>query len=529
MHLHQPLSASPAAVIEFENVSVRYRLPHEKVSGIKEFSIQAAQRSLRSTFSGSDPSIIRRSPDFWALREVSFSIQAGEVFAVIGRNGAGKSTLLKVIARVLNPGLGRVVIRGSVAPLLELGGAFHPELTGRENIYLNMALLGHSRQETDALFESIVEFADLPVDPDWNGPSRDQKGNKRGDFIDAPLRTYSTGMAARLGFAVATCVRPDILLVDEILSVGDSAFQQKCLDRIVEFQRQGTTIVLVSHNMGALQAICKRALLLETGRAIMTGPVDQVVKEYIERSRPAGAASPDQVEPISGETEGQLEPLPMPVPTTPDGYARLERVGGIYPAQELFDPAEGTVTAWFKVNEGATPRDAIIFHTDDSRYVLYISLEYSTSQQRYLRRLVARAGGNQRVIDPFYGTSGFPEASSPFVETDNHISNNWRLAVMTWAGYPNGTVRLYLDAGLVSEKSYDPRYNRGGDLPSSLAVGLRPAAWVGEFVTEEGGQIVERRPASLMWVGAAGIDLKDVRLYRRALSPGEIIALSQDG
>jgi ABC-type polysaccharide/polyol phosphate transport system ATPase subunit len=245
------VNSSSEPAICFEGVSVRYRVPRERVSGIKEFAIRWLQRRLAYE-------------EFWALQDVSFQVQRGEVFGVIGRNGAGKSTMLKVMARVLQPTCGRVVMRGRLAPLLELGGGFHSELVGRENVYLNMALLGYTRQQTDALFDSIVDFAEI------------------GDFIDAPLRTFSTGMVARLGFAVATCIRPDILLVDEVLSVGDSRFQEKCLARMNSFQEQGTTIVIVSHSMATIQSFCTRAVLLDHGQIQAKGEVEEVVRVYVQ-------------------------------------------------------------------------------------------------------------------------------------------------------------------------------------------------------------------------------------------------------
>ena len=236
-------------VILFENVAVLYRVPHERVSGIKEYAVRLMQRRLSYE-------------EFWALQDISFEVRRGEVFGVIGRNGAGKSTMLKVMARVLHPTRGRVVMRGKIAPLLELGAGFHPELTGRENVYLNSALLGHTRKQVDERFDSILEFAEI------------------GDFINAPLRTFSTGMVARLGFAVATAIRPDILLVDEVLSVGDSRFQEKCLARMNAFQEQGTTIVIVSHSMQTIQNFCSRALWLEQGKEGAIGSVSEVIASY---------------------------------------------------------------------------------------------------------------------------------------------------------------------------------------------------------------------------------------------------------
>jgi len=201
-------------VVTFEDVAIRYRVPREGFSGIKEYTIRWLQRQITYV-------------EFWALQDVSFEIGQGEVFGIIGQNGAGKSTMLKVMSKVLIPSRGHVVMQGKIAPLLEIGGGFNPELTGRENIFINLALLGYSRSQAYEMFDSIVEFANIA------------------DFIDAPLRTYSTGMMARLGFAAATCKRPDILLVDEVLSVGDALFQQKCLARMFSFHRQNTTIVIV--------------------------------------------------------------------------------------------------------------------------------------------------------------------------------------------------------------------------------------------------------------------------------------------
>jgi len=237
--------------IQVENVSVQYRLPRERLSGLKEYVIRWAQGRLQYAH-------------FWALRDVSLRVQPGEMFGIVGRNGAGKSTLLKVMARVLRPTRGRVVMRGRVAPLLELGAGFHPELTGRENVYLNGALLGFSRREIVDRFDDIAAFAEIA------------------EFMDAPLRTYSTGMVARTGFAVATSLRPDILLVDEVLSVGDAYFQEKCLARMETFRAQGTTIVLVSHSLERVAALCQRAIWLEDGRVAAAGAAADVAERYAE-------------------------------------------------------------------------------------------------------------------------------------------------------------------------------------------------------------------------------------------------------
>jgi ABC-type polysaccharide/polyol phosphate transport system ATPase subunit len=247
------LSAAPGierdVVIRLESVSVRYRVPHERIDTFKEYVIRRLQRRVSHD-------------EFLALREVNLQIQQGEVFGIIGRNGAGKSTLLKVIARVLRPTTGRVWVKGHVAPLLEFGAGFHTELSGRENVFLNGTLLGFTRKEMEDKFDRIVDFAEL-----W-------------DFIDAPLRTYSSGMIARLGFAIATDVKPEVLLVDEVLAVGDESFQRKSAARMQEFRDQGATILLVTHNMKTVMSMCQRAAWLDHGGVRASGPTETIISEY---------------------------------------------------------------------------------------------------------------------------------------------------------------------------------------------------------------------------------------------------------
>lgn len=199
---------------------------------------------------------------FWALKNINLEVSQGEIFGILGRNGAGKSTLLKVISKVLIPIEGRVWINGYISPLLQLGAGFHPELTGRENIYLNATLLGHSRNEIDERLEEIIAFAEI------------------GDFIEAPLRTYSSGMNARLGFAVASAWQPDILILDEVLSVGDAAFQEKCFERMAAFRDSGATVLMVSHSISHVRELCKRALWLDHGEIQLLGAVDGIIDAY---------------------------------------------------------------------------------------------------------------------------------------------------------------------------------------------------------------------------------------------------------
>ncbi|HEX8996768.1 MAG TPA: ABC transporter ATP-binding protein, partial [Ktedonobacterales bacterium] len=230
----------------------RYRLPTERITSLKE---QVIRTITRRTVGYNE---------FWALRNVNLRIRFGDSVALIGRNGAGKSTLLKVIARVVQPTNGRVTVRGNVAPIIELGAGMHPELTGRENVFLNGAMLGFSEKDMKRKFDSIVDFAELEA------------------FIDSPLRTYSSGMQARLSFAVAAEADPDIMIIDEVLSVGDEAFQRKCENRMVSFRERGVTILYVTHGLDKAHLICERAVWIEEGRAIYGGPTQKVVELFRE-------------------------------------------------------------------------------------------------------------------------------------------------------------------------------------------------------------------------------------------------------
>jgi ABC-2 type transport system ATP-binding protein/lipopolysaccharide transport system ATP-binding protein len=244
-----PLFKQIEPVVSLQNIVVSYRAPTEHFATFKEYAIRVVQGKVKHA-------------EFLAVNHISLDIYPGEVFGVIGQNGAGKSTLLKVVARVLPPTEGRVVIKGWIAPLLELGAGFHPELTGRENIYLNGAILGFTRNEVEGYFQEVVDFSEL------------------GEFIEAPIRTYSSGMIARLGFASATVRKPDILLVDEILGVGDEAFQEKCTKRIKSFREQGMTILIVSHSMDSIAQMCQRAAWLDHGNLMFLGQPGDVIDAY---------------------------------------------------------------------------------------------------------------------------------------------------------------------------------------------------------------------------------------------------------
>jgi ABC-type polysaccharide/polyol phosphate transport system ATPase subunit len=256
-------------VISVENLSKRYVIGHEtRHDTLRDRLSHGVGRLFRGRKSAGE------EEEFWALRDVSFDIRQGEVVGVIGRNGAGKSTLLKILSRITEPTAGRVSLRGRVASLLEVGTGFHPELTGRENIYLNGAILGMSRMEIRKKFDEIVAFAEVER------------------FLDTPVKRYSSGMYVRLAFAVAAHLEPEILIVDEVLAVGDVAFQQKCIGKMQDVARgEGRTVIFVSHNMVATQSLCDRALLLNAGMIEFDGGPVEAVARYLRRDPGiAGAA-----------------------------------------------------------------------------------------------------------------------------------------------------------------------------------------------------------------------------------------------
>lgn len=240
-------------MIDVNHVSLCYRMPAERVSGMKEYLVQVLQGKMQYK-------------EFWALQDVSFSVEKGEVLGLVGANGAGKSTMLKVISGILKPTKGTVTVHGNIVPMLELGSGFDLELSGRENIFLNGAILGYSEEFLKEKYQEIVVFSEL------------------GEFIEMPLRNYSSGMVTRLAFSIATVVKPDVLIVDEILSVGDSAFQHKSKNRMIELMSGGTTVLLVSHSAEQITELCSRAIWLEKGRMKMIGPAEEVCRAYEEES-----------------------------------------------------------------------------------------------------------------------------------------------------------------------------------------------------------------------------------------------------
>src|ERR1700728_1970710 len=265
--------------VDVRGVSKRFRLAHGRHNSLKERVIHGG-----------------RTPheDFWALKDVSLVAHEGETVGVLGRNGSGKSTMLKCICGVLQPTSGQVVVRGKLAGLLELGAGFQQDLSGRENIYLNGSMLGLSKREVDRLFDDIVEFAEL------------------GQFIDNQVKFYSSGMYIRLGFAVAVNVDPDVLVVDEVLAVGDERFQRKCMDRIKKFQDQGRTIIFVSHSPDQVRAICNEAVVLSDGKMVGYGTPGEAVRIFRDNLLEAGEIlslghGDDEAQPVGGSDFAAIE------------------------------------------------------------------------------------------------------------------------------------------------------------------------------------------------------------------------------
>jgi lipopolysaccharide transport system ATP-binding protein len=264
--------------------------------------------------------------DFWALKDVNFELEAGEALGIVGRNGAGKSTLLKVLSRITKPTTGEVELRGRVGSLLEVGTGFHPELTGRENVYLNGAILGMSRAEIGRKFDEIVAFAEVEK------------------FLETPVKHYSSGMYVRLAFAVAAHLEPEILIVDEVLAVGDAEFQRKCMSKMGDVAGQGRTVLFVSHNMGAVQTLCKRAVLMEHGRVKQVGSSRDVVTEYLQASDAAACTPLAERHDRAGEGRFRFEELTL---LDAGGRPRAYAVTGedLYLRIRLSTPSDGPLPA----------------------------------------------------------------------------------------------------------------------------------------------------------------------------------------
>ncbi|HEV3436593.1 MAG TPA: ABC transporter ATP-binding protein, partial [Gemmata sp.] len=256
----------PETVIRVENLSKRYVISHAaergRYSTLRDTITQGTKSLVRRFTRRGEPGADPTREEFWALKDVSFEVKRGDVVGIIGRNGAGKSTLLKILSRITEPTTGRIAIDGRVASLLEVGTGFHPELTGRENVYLNGSILGMSRAEVKRKFDEIVAFAEIEK------------------FLDTPVKRYSSGMYMRLAFAVAAHLEPEILIVDEVLAVGDAAFQKKCMGKMGEVAKGGRTVLFVSHNLGMVRHLCNTGVYLRRGTIESTGPIGPVIDQY---------------------------------------------------------------------------------------------------------------------------------------------------------------------------------------------------------------------------------------------------------
>jgi len=357
------------AVITVENLGKKYTIGHQK---------GARYQTLRDTLAHTGRGMLQRlrrplSPnreivdleEIWALRDVNFEITQGERVGIIGRNGAGKSTLLKILSRITHPTTGRVTLNGRVASLLEVGTGFHPELTGRENIYLNGAILGMTRQEIKRKFDEIVAFAEVEK------------------FLDTPVKHYSSGMYVRLAFAVAAHLEPEILIVDEVLAVGDSAFQNKCMGRMSEVSQEGRTVLFVSHNMGAIQQLCQRVIFLDEGRIARDGSALKVVNQYL----------------TTGMTKGGEKVWPVIEKGTGDDFACLHALrvidqhGQICTNFDVRDPV--SILVQYSVFKEMPYLDVGLFFFNERGECIFASMDDSTDAPSGERR---RTPGMYRSI-----------------------------------------------------------------------------------------------------------------------------------
>jgi lipopolysaccharide transport system ATP-binding protein len=287
-------SHSSEVIIQVKHLSKRYQIGMDRTyKTFCESAVNTVKSPLKRLKSFS-----RQEEVFWALKDINFEVHPGEVVGIIGRNGAGKTTLLKVLSRITHPTEGEIILRGRVASLLEVGTGFHPELTGRENIYFNGAILGMTKQEIEDKFDEIVEFSGVK------------------EFLDTPLKRYSSGMQVRLAFAVAAHLEPEILMVDEVLAVGDAEFQKKCLGKMREVAKGGRTILFVSHNMAAVRALCTRVILLQNGRKIYDGSPTTVISQYFQTFARDASNSRLQFETI--DSKAQIREVKLTTDLAPD-------------------------------------------------------------------------------------------------------------------------------------------------------------------------------------------------------------------
>jgi lipopolysaccharide transport system ATP-binding protein len=358
-------------IIKAEGLGKRYRIQHQqqgrRYKALRDVITDRAKSVVRGLWSRGP--VVRGSTteDFWALRDVSFQVRQGEVVGIIGRNGAGKSTLLKILSRITEPTEGQAVLRGRVASLLEVGTGFHPELTGRENIFLNGAILGMSRAEIRRKFDEIVAFAEVEK------------------FLDTPVKRYSSGMYVRLAFAVAAHLEPEILVVDEVLAVGDASFQKKCLGKMQDVSSRGRTVLFVSHSMPTILRLCERVVLLQNGMVVGDGPAEEITRKYLS--------------PEHGRAAERVWKTPEDAPG--DGIARLHAVrvinalGEITETVDVSESFEIEVEYW-NLQDRIKPTVSIHFTNEDG-VLLFVTNDFSNQGWWLSERRPGRVRARCRV------------------------------------------------------------------------------------------------------------------------------------
>jgi len=412
--------------VDVRNVSKRFRLAHGQYNSVKERIIHGGKRQA--------------TEDFWALRDVSLTVRSGETVGILGRNGSGKSTLLKCICGVLQPTSGEVAVRGKLAGLLELGAGFQQDLTGRENIYLNGSLLGMSKRETDKVFDAIVDFSELE------------------EFIDGPVKFYSSGMYVRLGFAVAVNMDPDILVVDEVLAVGDERFQRKCLDRVNQFQHEGRTILLVTHSADTVRTICDRGVVLSHGLLVAEGEPGEATRIFRERLMAEGAGM------------SIIDPAVVAVPATPpsagsDALPDAERPVRMRSVHRIFS-GDNTVP-YMRSGDDLTIRVEFetLYPVDD----VVFSLDVRDADGNSLMRTDTSIIGMPIDAPPgtsvmHFGITQMPLLDGSFsfaigIQSRGGILYDWREEAGTFEvmnpGKTTGLLRMNVHAALISTESMD--------------------------------------------------------------------------
>lgn len=351
-------------IIKIENLSKKYTISHQRqerystlrdtiVDNVKRMWNQGIVQPIKRVNSNSKVQQFdySKKEDFWALKDISLEIEQGARLGIIGRNGAGKSTLLKVLSRITEPTSGRISIKGRVASLLEVGTGFHPELTGRENIYLNGAILGMQGQEIKSKFDEIVSFAEIEK------------------FLDTPVKRYSSGMYVRLAFAVASHLEPDILVVDEVLAVGDLLFQDKCLGKMSELTKGGRTVLFVSHNMEAIQKLCTQAIMLHEGNIVMKGSTDEVISKYLGDKYHIGEQTWPDISRAPGDSVVRMHAMRV-----------LDQNGEVCTNYDVRDPV--SIETEYRVLEEGHRLVLQLYFVNEMGHVLFISKDNNDSPWR---------------------------------------------------------------------------------------------------------------------------------------------------